>query len=157
MKSAKWVNHSLRLRAGLLLLGFGMALPALAQPPIVYPAKGQSNAQMAVDKGECEGWATQQTGVNPSNTEPSASQPKKGGALRGGAKGAAAGAAIGAIAGDAGKGAAIGAAAGGIGGAAKRHRQQQEQAVQAQAQSQQMSAYYKAYTACLKGRGYSVE
>jgi len=147
------------------LFSFGIALPVWAQQPIVYPAKGQSPEQTAADKAACQAWATRETGFDPLSAAqaPSASsnQPQQGGLLRGGAKGAAAGAAIGAIAGDAGKGAAIGATAGGVGGAARRRHQQQAtaqaQAQQTQAQSQQMNTYFRAYGACLKGRGYSVE
>lgn len=151
--------------AGLALLaGLGVALVASAQEPMVYPAQGQSSAQMAADKSECQAWATQETAANPAGTPqtPPPSQGSKGEVLRGGAKGAAAGAAIGAIAGNAGKGAAIGATAGGFKGAGKRRDQQQQagqaQAEQsAQAQTQKDDAFRRAYAACLKGRGYSVE
>ncbi|SMF94714.1 Glycine-zipper containing OmpA-like membrane domain-containing protein [Methylomagnum ishizawai] len=151
------------LRRILALLAVAAAVQA---EPIVYPAKGQSAAQTAADKSECQGWATQQTGVNPAAQAqaPAPAQSPQGGLLRGGAKGAAAGAAIGAVAGDAGKGAAIGAVAGGMGGAMRRHGQQQQQQAQAQqaqaqsqAQSQAMANFDRAYSACLKGRGYSVE
>lgn len=149
--------------AGLACLG--LATPVWAQQPFVYPAKGQSPQQMATDKAGCQAWATQQTGFDPMQAATSqsapAQQPQKGGVLKGGAKGAAAGAAIGAIAGNAGEGAAIGAASGGLlAGAKRRHQQQAEQqaqAQQAQAQSQQVGAFQRAYGACLKGRGYSVE
>ncbi len=154
-----------RLLAGLGLLSLGFALPASAQEPLVYPSKGQSPEKMATDKAECQVWATQQTGFSPlsaaqASSKP-ANQPQQHGTLRGGARGAAAGAAIGAIAGDAGKGAAIGATAGGLAGPARKRQQQQAeqqaQAQQSQAQSQQMNTYLRAYGACLKGRGYSVE
>lgn len=151
------------VRRILAWLALGSMAAAVQADPIVYPAKGQSAAQTAADKSECQGWATQQTGVNPAATAqaPAQAQSPQGGLLRGGAKGAAAGAAIGAIAGDAGKGAAIGAVAGGMGGAMRRHGQQQQQqqaqAQQAQAQSQAMANFNRAYSACLKGRGYSVE
>jgi len=148
---------------GLACLGFTASVSA--QQPFVYPAKGQSSQRMATDKAECQAWATQQTGFDPMLAATSQSAPaqqqQKGGVLRGGARGAAAGAAIGAIAGNAGEGAAIGAASGGVLAGAKRRRQQQAeqqaQAQQAQAQSQQVSAFQRAFGACLKGRGYSVE
>lgn len=137
-----------------------------AQEPYVYPAKGQSAEQMSADKAQCQAWATQQTGFDPlkAATAPQptpGTQSGKGGLLRGGAKGAAAGAAIGAMAGDAGKGAEIGAVGGGVLSAAKHRRQQQAeqkaQAQQAQAQGAKSADFLRAYGACLKGRGYSVE
>jgi hypothetical protein len=149
--------------SALALLVFNV--PAFAQEPFVYPAKGQSPEKMATDKAQCQAWATQQTGFDPmraamTQTAPS-QQTSRGGALKGGAKGAAAGAAIGAIAGNAGEGAAIGAAAGGFRGLARRRQQQQAEqqteAQQAQAHSQQVNAFQRAYGACLKGRGYSIE
>lgn len=152
-------------RAGVLALlcaGF-LSAAALAQEPFVYPAKGQSPQKMARDKAECQGWATQQTGVDPLSLAASAPPPantQQGQVLRGGARGAAAGAAVGAIAGDAGKGAAIGAAGGGLLGAARKRQQQQAaqqaQTQYAQAKSQQLDVFFRAYGACLQGRGYSV-
>lgn len=164
-RNTQFAKSTCRFLAGLGLFSLGLALPAVAQEPFVYPAQGQGAAKMATDKAECQAWATQQTGFDPlaaamAPTSPS-NQPQQGGALRGGARGAAGGAAIGAIAGDAGKGAEIGAAAGGLlGGARRRHQQQaaeQAQAGQAQAQSQKLNTYLRAYGACLKGRGYTVE
>ena len=137
------------------LIFLGYALTAIAAEPIVYPAQGQSYDQMAADKGVCQSWATQQTGVNPSSMaqqQPAAPTGSQGGLLKGGAKSAA----IGAIAGDAGKGAAIGATAGGMGGAMRKHQAHKQQQ-QAQSQSQAMDTFYRAYGACLKGKGYSVE
>jgi hypothetical protein len=149
---------------GLIAL-MAVAVPVAAQQTYVYPAKGQSAQKMATDKAECQAWATQQTGFDPvaaSTATPAApQQPQRGGLLRGGAKGAAAGAAIGAIAGNAGEGAAIGAASGGLlAGAKRRHQQQAEQqaeAAQSQARTQQAGEFQRAYGACLKGRGYSVD
>ncbi|MEW6037914.1 MAG: glycine zipper domain-containing protein [Pseudomonadota bacterium] len=153
-------------KSGVFIMLTVVAPMLSAQGPYVYPAKGQSAEQMAADKAQCQSWATQQTGFDPlkAAAAPSptpAAQPGKGGLLRGGAKGAAAGAAIGAVAGDAGKGAAIGAVGGGVLSAAKHRRQQQAeqkaQGQQAQTQASQSSDYLRAYGACLKGRGYSVE
>lgn len=164
-RSMRFMNRAYTLVAGLALSSLYFVSPAFAQEPIVYPAQGQSPAKMGTDKAECQAWATQQTGFDPLRAaqapSAAANQPERGGVLRGGARGAAAGAAIGAIAGDAGKGAEIGAATGGLGGAARKRRQhrqaQQEQAQQSQAQSQQMDMYLRAFGACLKGRGYTVE
>jgi Glycine zipper len=156
---------STRPRIFTLVAMIAFTAPALAQQPFVYPSKGQSQEKMATDKAECQSWATQQTGFDPmkeATAQPAPSQQsQRGGVLRGGARGAAAGAAIGAIAGNAGEGAAIGAASGGLLSGAKRRQQQkaeqQTQTQQAQAHSQQVSNFQRAYGACLKGRGYSVE
>lgn len=142
-----------------------IALSAFAQEPFVYPAKGQSPEKMATDKAACQAWATQQTGFDPMRAAEAQSAPaqpsQRGGMLRGGARGAAAGAAIGGIAGNAGEGAEIGAAAGGMRAFGRRRQQQQAaqqaEAQQAQAHSQQLAAFQRAYGACLKGRGYSVD
>jgi uncharacterized membrane protein len=72
----------------------------------------------------------------------------------GAAGGAAKGAIIGAIAGDAGKGAAIGAGAGAVGRGMRNRRQERNYQGQVTAAD---SEYNRAYSACLKGRGYSVD
>ncbi len=149
-------------------LAIGAALAALCasasaqQKPVVYPAKGQSAQQQSKDDGECLAWAKQNTGVDPAklaaSPPPAAPPPPKGGR----AKGAAAGAAVGAIGGnDVGEAAVKGAVVGGV-AQRNRARGQQEAAAaqtqQAQAQSQQaMTTYYKAYGACMTGRGYSLQ
>lgn len=123
---------------------------ALAQM-YVYPEKGQSAEQQQRDQGECHSWAVQQSGFNPG--APQVSGAPQGGAVRGAARGAAAGAVVGAITGDAGKGAAAGAAGGALLGAMRRRDQQREQ----QAQTRQgMDGYNRAFSACMQGRGYSV-
>ncbi|HYS17122.1 MAG TPA: glycine zipper family protein [Candidatus Binatia bacterium] len=129
----------------------------------VYPQKGQSPQQQAQDQGECQAWATQQTGVNPMAPPPSqgmASAPPQSSPLKGAARGAAVGAVGGAIGGDAGKGAAIGAASGAmIGGMRRRDQMQQQQAQQAQAQqaqSAQVDTYKRALSTCLGAKGYTV-
>ncbi|MDQ7978675.1 glycine zipper domain-containing protein [Paraburkholderia sp. SARCC-3016] len=150
----------------LAFVAVAVIFPAAAQQPIIYPAKGQSAQQQASDMGQCEAWAKQNTGVDPAalaqhaaNQTP-AQQPS-GGRVRGAAGGAAVGAAVGAIAGDAGKGAAIGAAGGAVGGGIRQRRQaqsqqQQQQATQQQA-SQQLATYNRALSACMSGRGYTIQ
>ena len=149
---------------GRILIGaiaLSSAAVAIAQAPIVYPAKGQSPQQQSRDEGECYVWAKQTTGIDPAAlaATPVQGQPQSsGGTVVGGAAvGAVAGTAIGAISGNAGKGAAIGAVVGTMGGA---HRAQQNQAAanqQAQAaRQQQLNTYYRAQAACLEGRGYTV-
>jgi hypothetical protein len=88
-----------------------LAWPVLAQQPIFYPAKGQSQQHQQTDLGECQVWAKQNMGVDPVALAQQSGQPtvapRQGGALR---DRAALGAVGGAIGGDARKGAAIGAA-----------------------------------------------
>ncbi|SPB13505.1 hypothetical protein NOV72_00770 [Caballeronia novacaledonica] len=65
---------------------------------------------------------------------------------------------IGAIAGDAGKGAAIGAATGTMAGGVRARQDKRAQQANAQAQTQgAMSTYYRAWAACMQGRGYSIQ
>ncbi len=136
----------------------------------VYPTQGQSQEQQQKDRFECHTWAVQQTGFDPSRpaqptTPPPTAEAPRGGAFRGAARGAAIGATAGAIGGSAGKGAARGAAVGGMVGGMRRHdqrrRQQQEQAnwqaQQQAAQAQGSAAYDRALSACLSGRGYTVQ
>lgn len=153
------------LGAALLALG-----SALAQEVIVYPAQGQSAEQTEKDKFECYQWSRDQTGFDPM-APPTATRPppqekasQTGGAGSGALKGAAAGAAIGVIRGDtakwAGRGAATGALVGGVRRSNQRQkddqaRQQWEQEQASQYQTARNN-YNRAYTACLSGRGYTV-
>jgi hypothetical protein len=151
--------------AGLIAL---MCQPVFAQEqePIIYPAKGQSDAQQQKDKGECGTWATQNTGVDPlaiaqAQTSQSEASAPRGERVKGAARGAAAGAAIGAIAGDAGKGAGVGAATGTV-AAGSRQRRKGRAGDAAAAQDKQnakdaLATYARAYHACLEGRGYTVK
>lgn len=143
-------------RLATVMLGFVSSLallpPVAVAEPYVYPQKGQSAEQQNKDEGECHQWAIGQTGYNPAMAS-GPSQGRDGSLVRGGARGAAVGAVVGAIAGDAGKGAAAGAAGGALLGGIRRRDSQRAQS-NAQAQGQQ--AYLRAYTACLQGRGYSV-
>jgi hypothetical protein len=159
---------------------YASAPVAMSQPQapmtevIFYPSAGQSAAQQDRDRYECYLWAVRQSGFDPSqvNLAPpqrvivrSASAP--GSAI---AAGAATGAVVGAAVGaphDTGEGAVVGAVAGAVLGAAVESSQRAEQA---QLQSQydrdasarqarldaQASAYRRAMSACLEGRGYSV-
>ena len=139
---------------------------AIAQGPIVYPAKGQSAEQTSRDKQACSQWAQQQgsayhasAGPAPEMVDPS------GGYVRSGLRGAALGAVGGAIGGNAAKGAAIGAGVFGAGRllhnreAARYNYEQQEEWQQRQAQAQQAAQlnFDRAFAACMKGRGYSVD
>jgi hypothetical protein len=140
------------------------AYTAEAQKPIVYPAKGQSPQQQSKDDAECYAWAKQTTGIDPavvaSTPPPQQTGPAVGGGerVRGAARGAAAGGAIGAIAGDAGEGAGIGAI---VGTAAGGRQARQKQAAQNQAvvgqQQEMINTYYRAFGACMEGRGYTIK
>jgi len=125
-----------------------LTLPASAQLPSAYPAKGQSASKQKKDDSACQDWARKQAG------DPAAAQAQSGATgerARGAARGAVGGAVVGGIAGDAGKGAAIGAAGGTmVGGKRKRDK---EAAAQANAQQ----GYANAYGACMSGRGYTVK
>jgi hypothetical protein len=156
-------------------LPFGLSVFLFFCPPIVraqtdmfiYPAKGQNQAQQDKDRYECHSWAVQQTGFDPSKPQsansqsasqrPSSSPPP---VLQGAARGAALGAVGGAITGNAGKGAVAGAAMGGIVGGFRRRDEKMRQAdIRADAEaasSPGRPAYMRAMSACLQGRGYTV-
>ena len=126
---------------------------------MVYPAHGQSNDQLSKDRYECHSWAVQQSGFDPSKPQAAQANPQpqqKGEIVRGGARGAAAGAAIGAIAGDAGKGAAIGATAGGLKKGFQKIDNKRNAQNQPPAAAPGQDAYNRAISACLSGRGYTV-
>jgi hypothetical protein len=152
----------MQLCTALVVLVFAFA--AAAQMPIVYPARGQSAQQQGQDEAQCFAWAKQSTGIDPavvaSSPVPQQTGPAVGGGQRlgGAARGAAGGAALGAIAGDAGKGAAAGAVVGTMAGGRRARQQQAAQNQQTQAQQQNLiQTYYRAYGACLEGRGYTIK
>jgi len=133
-----------------------LAANAAAQKPVAYPAKGQSAQQQQNDDGACYGWAKSNTGIDPAavaQAPPPTSGPAVGGGER--LRGAARGAVVGEIAGGhGGEGAAIGAVAGG----ARARQNQAAQQQQAQAQKQgTINTFYRAWGACMEGRGYTVK
>lgn len=148
------------IRMAIAATALPLAAAASAQQPIIYPAQGQSPQQQSIDEGQCYEWAKQTTGIDPVAlaASPPQEQQASGGAVVGGvAKGALFGTAIGAIAGDAGKGAGIGAVVGLMGGMRQARTQEAEANQQAQAgRQQQLATYYRAQSACLEGRGYTV-
>ncbi|HEX6733284.1 MAG TPA: hypothetical protein VF096_00610 [Azonexus sp.] len=137
-----------------LLAAVLAADPALAQP-IAYPAKGQSPQQQQRDDQECYGWAKSSTGVDPAAVAaapPPPHQPAVGGGER--AVGAVRGAVIGGIVGGsdgAAKGAGVGVVVGG-----SRARQNRRASQEANRQGQ-INSFYRAHSACMEGRGYSVK
>jgi len=131
---------------------------AQAAKPVVYPAKGQSPQQQQSDDAACYAWAKSNTGIDPA-TAASAPPPASGPAVGGGerARGAVRGAAVGAVV-DGGDGARTGAAVGVAAGGARARQNQRAQQQSAQSQQQgSMDTYYRAYGACMEGRGYSVK
>jgi hypothetical protein len=153
-----------RMRTACVVVVVTLALDAVAQhKPIAYPAKGQSAQQQQSDDGQCYSWAKSNTGIDPA-TASAAPPPQTGPAVGGGerlggaARGAAGGAVVGAITGDAGKGAAVGATAGTMVGGARARQNRRAQQANAQAQTQgAMDTYYRAYAACMQGRGYTIQ
>ncbi|MBV8651188.1 MAG: hypothetical protein JO255_06950, partial [Alphaproteobacteria bacterium] len=128
------------------------------------PEKGQSQEQQQRDRFDCYDWAQQQTGFNPRAPQYGSSAPPpepEGGVMRGGVGGAALGAIGGAIGGNAGKGAAIGAVVGGLFGGFRRREAELQQAQYEEHReanySRQDAFFNRAMSACLRGRGYSVD
>lgn len=146
---------------GSALLGLVASFPAHAQKPSVYPAKGQATEQQSADDQQCLAWAQQDTGIDPAAVAaaPAPATGPQGERLRGAARGAVGGAVIGEIGdNDPGRGAAVGATAGVLVGGARSRRNQAAQAQQAQAaKAQAIDSYYRAYGACMQGRGYTVK
>ena len=156
------MKHNIQIATGLAVLSIAFA--AQAQKPIVYPAKGQSAAQQSKDDSQCYSWARQNTGIDPaavaSTPVPQETGPAVGGGerVRGSLRGAAGGAAIGAIAGDAGAGAGIGAIAGTMVGGRRERQARDARNQQAVGQQQEMiHTFYRAYGACMEGRGYTIK
>ncbi len=130
---------------------------AAAQSLIVYPANGQSKEQQMSDEGECYAWAKDNTGIDPmAQSAPPPQQAPRGGLARGALRGAAIGGIV-----DGSDGAKTGAAVGATIGGIRRADQNRQQAAQQQQYQQSEAArrdtFNRAYTACLTGRGYSVQ
>jgi len=138
-----------------------------AQDVYVYPAKNQTDEQMARDKEECHDWAVKQTGVDPEKLASEAITPPSpsGGSSSGagsGLGGAGLGAARGAMSGDAAGGAIRGVGIGRLVRAARARREMEEQHQASpqqdyQQRKTQLQSYDRAFSACLTGRGYSVQ
>lgn len=146
--------------AAILLTASVTSLSAWAQKPSAYPAKGQSADTQGRDDAQCLAWAQQDTGIDPAAVAaaPAPTTGPQGERLRGAARGAVAGGVIGGITGDAGKGAGVGATVGVLAGGRRSRQNQAAQAQSAQAsKAQAIDAYYRAYGACMQGRGYTVK
>ena len=179
---------ALAAAAGLVLL-YGCVPEPMASPepppPVVpplpdtrvyvYPAAGQSEAQLDRDKYECHVWAVHETGFDPS--APQVAPHARVEVVPVPAPGAntLAGAATGAIIGsavsrprDAGAGALLGALAGAIiGNSADQARMQQAANMQSQIDARddrwnygierRSNDYRRALSACLQGRSYTIK
>lgn len=144
----------------LLLYAVAGLVSAQGTTLVVYPAKGQSSQQKATDTIECQDWARNETGFNPSAAPPQqqVAAQQRGGVVRGATRGAIAGEIIDD---DAGKGAAIGGLIGGMRQASRNSQAQQSaQASNNAAMSQynaQRDSYVQALRLCLESRGYTVQ
>jgi hypothetical protein len=149
-----------------VFLVFCVPIASAQTDMFIYPGKGQDQAKQDKDRYECHSWAVQQTGFDPSRPQSANSQPSQqrqtssAPVLEGAGRGAALGAVGGAITGNAGKGAAAGAAMGGMVGGFRRRderiREADRRADAAAASSPGRDAYMRAMSACLQGRGYTV-
>ena len=148
-------------RAALIAFASMLCVAGPVAAQYAYPSKGQSKQQQQKDEGECNAWATGQTGYDPAKPPPAAAAasapPVTGSGAR--ARGAAAGAVVGAATGnDTGDAAKVGAVAGASAqrGANRRAARDQQAAAGEQQQAGQ-AAHQKARAACLEGRGYTVK
>jgi hypothetical protein len=154
------------------------AYPERTLPPTrvyFYPAAGQNVEQQDRDRYECHIWAVKQSGFDPSMPMPAPSprvevisSPPPGHDT---AVGAVTGALLGAAVShprDAGEGAVVGAVAGAVIGAASdasrqeragiiQRRYDQRDAQRTARLERQAQGYRRAMSACLEGRGYTVQ
>jgi hypothetical protein len=150
--------------------------PAQTAQVFVYPANGQSAAQLDRDRYECHGWAVRQSGFDPSLPQlppherievVSMAPPPGANTVAGAATGAIFGAAV-SSPWHSGEGAVVGAVAGALLGATadaanhqhaeavQRHYDQRDLQAQARLEMQARD-YRRAIGACLEGRGYTVK
>lgn len=148
--------------------------PVEAVPPqrvFFYPQRDQSPQQQDRDRYECYNWAVRETGfdpgrrsIPPEQREAAVPAPSGAAAIGGAVVGAVLGAAV-SSPGHAGSGAIVGGVAGGLLGAAAQESADAETERYNRAQTRryergygrELSAYRRAMSACLEGRGYSVK
>ncbi len=166
---------------GLVVLLVLLSQPASAQDIYVYPAKGQTDEQLAEDRYACHRWAVDESSFDPSLFDdvaplrtvrvPVPRNEAERAASKGAITGAVIGGVIGSNDGDAAQGAVIGAVLGTMAGAAIEDQGQREAQEKARAEARReadeiaqdkaelalrKSNYRRALTACLEGRGYTV-
>ena len=149
---------------------------SLPPPPMIYPARGQTERQLQRDRYECYRWAVEQSGFDPARVRAMAAPPPPPQVILdppagvGTATGAITGAVIGAAMSSrhhSAEGAAVGAVLGGIVGAASDSAREAEarrieqalgdrQAARGTRLDSRSSDYVRAFSACLEGRGYTV-
>lgn len=155
--------------------------PAKGQDVYVYPARDQSDEQLAEDRYACHRWAIEESGFDPSLFDgvapprtvrvPVPRNEAEGAANKGAIAGAVVGGVVGSRDGDTVEGAVIGAVVGTMAGAAIESQGQREAREKAEADAKReaeeiaeneaelalrKSNYRRALTACLEGRGYTV-
>ncbi|MFJ2993646.1 hypothetical protein [Pandoraea sp. NPDC087047] len=149
------------MKFAIWVLGMTLAASAFGQKPSVYPAQGQSTERQSSDDGACYGWAKQNTGIDPAAVAVQTAPPPAptGGRVRGAAHGAAVGAVVGELGhNDVGHAAAVGATVGAVAGHARARGAAAAQTQMAQnAKVSEMDTYWRAYGACMEGRGYTVK
>jgi hypothetical protein len=65
-----------RIKRVTLIVSLIVAVPHLGTAqPYIYPDRGQSYPQQESDKGQCYGWAVQQTGFDPANPQVAMASP----------------------------------------------------------------------------------
>ena len=166
---------------GLVAMLFLLGQPASGQDIYVYPAKAQTDEQLAEDRYACHRWAVEESGFDPSQFEgvapprtvrvPVPRNEAEGAASKGTVTGAVIGGVIGSRGGDTAEGALIGAVLGTMAGSAIEDQGQREAREKAEAEAKReaeeisqnkaelalrKSNYRRALTACLEGRGYTV-
>lgn len=183
MMCQKLLHRSLRMMGSLAVMGAfaGCVSKPVSQVPVgppdttvhFYATRNQSSTQQDRDKYECHLWAVRQSGFDPASpgvpphlrTVMVAGPPPGSGVAAGAVTGAVVGAAV-SRPWEAGTGALVGAIVGAaIGGVAESAAtdQAREQAAanannaRAAALEHQASNYRRAMTACLEGRGYTVQ
>jgi len=164
---------------GILFVSFVLAFTgsSFAQvEPIIFPKEGQSRAQKAEDKGYCGIWSREETGVDPSYIkakiemademiirEAQSGQQSMGRKLfRGAARGAAMGAVGSNVDNNVGKRAIQGGMFAGMRSRDARKKSAQEQRVASQVYRKeqlmvQYNSYFRAFSACMEAKGYSVK
>jgi hypothetical protein len=142
------------------VLGMIAGGPAMAQAAAVVPLQGQTPEQITADQQQCAAQATSQTGYNPAAaSQAAAPAPRVGQRAAGAVRGAATGKVVSNVTKNSSTddamegGAKLGAMAGGSQQRRANRGQRQEQATE----QQNASAYNSSLSACLQGRGYTVQ
>ncbi|MFL5730201.1 MAG: hypothetical protein ACJ75J_12005 [Cytophagaceae bacterium] len=142
MKSIESVPKMMLVLFSIIFLSVSASMAQGVPGLYVHPAKNQTKDQQVKDEQSCNSWAQNESVANPTPQQ----KEKQHKTVKRTAVGAGAGALIGG-----GSGAAIGAGAGVISG----RRSKKRDAKQSAATSS--NDFVRAYSSCLRGKGYSVE